>query len=197
LYLITLIIVLLLYPNQKGNISVIFSLKDFFIDFIEDNLLTENVSLSNKNNGKLQENLKKLRVQYKSVMAKNEGEKKIHNLYLKPNYQYEKIIRETISLDEQFERLTSRNVYLLIMEYDLEIKSNKHYQEQKINIERENIKDNACQRENEEKKHYLELTFTNNKRNLEEIDINDSDEVGNIEEIKIYSVISLFIRRNL
>ncbi len=140
----------------------------------------------------------KLREQYESVRVKNEVERKLYNLYFKPNYHFETIIRETITHEEKFERLTSRSVYLLKIQYDLEIKSNKHNQDEKINIEKEYIEDNACQIENGEKKHYSEFNKDSiNKINLEEMDINDNDDVGNLEEIKIYSVNFLFTNRNL
>lgn len=142
--------------------------------------------------------MKKIRVMYEDTRIEMENQMKLCNLYLMSNYSFEKIVKERITLEDKYDRLTKRNVYLLIVEYDLDIKYNKHDRDENLYSKQENKNDNPCKVESEEKKHYFDLDDSNNhRRNLEGIDINKDDDIGNLEEIKFYSVNFFLIHRNL
>ena len=94
---------------------------------------------------------------------------------MKTDYRLKRIINETITLDTSLEILNKKNVYLLILDYDIEITDNHN----KINLQNSNLNENV--------KNDYKINF--NKNSLEnnfEIE-NNIEEIGNLEDINNFS----------
>ena len=109
---------------------------------------------------------------------------------MQPNYSIENIINETIVLDKTNERLTSRYVHLQIIQYDVEIKLDicNHRETLSKQIEFNNEVGEEIKVDDKKCDYELNYDVNNNHQNIEEMAKDTNDNVGNLEEMKFYSV---------
>ena len=151
--------------------------------------------INNENNEHLIDNLKKLSMIYKE--KKNEfllrGDLK--NLFLKSDYTLNRIIKETISLNTSLDNLVQKNVFLLSLDYDVEITRNYYYnmifseqttRNDEVKDKEEDIGNILLQIITKEERN-LNL-FQCEKKNIEEENKSyNKEEIGNLEDFKIFS----------
>ena len=152
--------------------------------------------INNKNHEHLIQNLKKIRVLYEAVQKEFQNTCNLYSLCLKNDYILNKILKETITLETTFDNLMYKNVYVLRLEYDVEIDPYEKNKDENNSVETEQnynndiIKENCSETIDEINEN---KNLGNNGKSILEEDKSNNNEVGNLEDLKIFPVYNKMI----